>query len=207
MLLADTRSTSSTINRAPYLNYLLVEKKQPTLSSPPSIANHLALPMLKEYAELGCPSAVGPAWTLNTILAAIATGPHASTLTPEATDFCQQELLERAQRGFSIILPVDVVLLVFGDHIRISCLASVDQANRKPRLICNSSAALDDVIPTVNASIEKSTAPNAMQFGACLTRFLQKISQADTFDGPVWISKWDISDAFHWCLLCLGGLC
>ena len=34
--------------------------------------------------------------------------------------------------ALSIILPVDVALLVFGDRIRISRLASVDQADRKP---------------------------------------------------------------------------
>ena len=137
--------------------------------------NHLALPLLKEYAELGFPSDVGPACTLTTILSAITTGPNASTLTPEATAFFRQELLERAQRGFSIILPVDVALLVFGNCICISRLAYVDQANRKPSLICNSSAAPDDVTPAVNAFTNKSTAPDAMQFGACLPQFLQKI--------------------------------
>ena len=163
--------------------------------------NHLALPLLQYYAELGCPTDVGPAWTLNTILAAIATGPHASTLTPEATAFCRQELLERAQRGFSIILLVDVAMLVFGNRIRISRLASVDQANRKPRLICNSSAEPDDVTPAVNTSTKKSTSPDAIQFGACLPRLLQKILEVDPSDGPVWLSKWEISDAFHRCLL------
>ena len=81
----------------------------------------------------------------------MATGSHASTLTPEATAFCQQELLEQAHPGFRIILLVDVALLVFGDRICIYRFASVDQANRKPRLICKLSAALDDVTPTLNA--------------------------------------------------------
>ena len=112
---------------------------------------------------------------MNTIIAAIATAPHTCTLTQEATAFYQQELLERAQRGFIIILPVDTALLVFGDSIQISHLASVDQANIKPCLICNSSAAPDDVTPAVNTSAKKSTAPDAMQFGACLPQFLQKI--------------------------------
>ena len=80
--------------------------------------NHPALPLLKEYSEIGCPADVGPAWPLNTIISAIATVPHASTLTQKATAFCRQELLEQAQRGFIIILLVDVALLVF--HIRIS---------------------------------------------------------------------------------------
>ena len=101
---------------------------------------------------------------------------------------------------------MDVGILVFGDRIRISRLASVYQANRNPRLICNSSAAPDDITPAVNASAEKSTAPDAIQFGACLPRFLQKICEADSSDGPVWLSKWDISDAFHRCLLLPGDI-
>ena len=112
---------------------------------------------------------------MTTILAAIATGPHVSTLTQEATAFCQQELLERAQRGFSIILLVDVALLVFGDRIRVSCLVSVDQANIRPCLVCDSSAAPDDVTPAVNASTDKSNAPDVMQLGSCLPQFLQMI--------------------------------
>ena len=40
-----------------------------------------------------------------------------------------------------------------------------------------------------------------MQFGSCLPQFLQNIWEADPSDGPMWISKWDISDAFHRCLL------
>ena len=109
--------------------------------------------------------------------------------------------MERAQRGFRIILLVDVALLVFGDRICISRLASVDKANRKPRLIYNSYVAPDDVTPVVNASADKFTAPNAIHFGAYLSRFLQKIWEADPSDGPVWLSEWEISDAFHRCLL------
>ena len=97
-------------------------------------------------------------------------------------------------------------MLVFGNRVRISRLASVDQANRKPRLICNYSVAPDDVTPVVNASTKKSTAPDSMKFGAFLPRFLQKIWEADPSNGPVWLSKWDISDAFHLCLLRPGDI-
>ena len=199
-LLAVTIATSSTIQHAPCLNYLLTGKKIPTLPPPPATANHLASPLLKTYSELGFPAALCLSWHLDMINATTATGPHASTLALEATDFCQQELLERVQRGFGIILPVDVALLVFGTCVRISCLASVDQAKRKPRQVCDSSAAPDDVTPVVNASTDKYTAPNAIKFGACLPWFLQKIEEADPSDGPLWLSKW-ISDAFHRCLL------
>ena len=38
-------------------------------------------------------------------------------------------------------IPAGCALDTFGDRIRISCLASVDQDNCKPRLICDSTAA------------------------------------------------------------------
>ena len=115
--------------------------------------------------------------------------PHASTLKPTAISFCWEELLERDQQGFSIILPEDVALEVFGDRIRISCLTSVDQAHRKPRLFYNATAAPNATTPSVNAFADKGSAPNAIQFGAALLRFLQKIWEADPAEGLVWLSK------------------
>ena len=82
-LLAITRSTASTIQRAPCIDSFLAGKQQPTLSPPPCTVNRPASPLLKEYAELGCPADVVLAWTLTTIISLIVTGPHASTLTPE----------------------------------------------------------------------------------------------------------------------------
>ena len=40
-----------------------------------------------------------------------------------------------------------------------------------------------------------------MQFGTCLPHLLQNIWEADPENGPVLLSKWDISDGFHRCLL------
>ena len=144
---------------------------------------------------------MGAPCLLATIREAIATGPHASTLKPAAISFCRRELLERAQRGFSIILPEGVALKVFGDRIRISRLASVDHDNWKPRLICNYTATPNAITSSVDASTDKESAPRVIQFGACLPRFLQKIWEADPSKGLVWLSKWDISDAFNWCPL------
>ena len=46
-----------------------------------------------------------------------------------------------------------------------------------------------------------SANPHAIQFGGCLARILQKIWEADLREGPVLLSKWDVSDAFHRCPL------
>ena len=44
-------------------------------------------------------------------------------------------------------------------------------------------------------------APQEIQFGPCLPRILQQIWEADPQYEPVYISKWDLSDAFHRCVL------
>ena len=41
-----------------------------------------------------------------------------------------------------------------------------------------------------------SLAPDSMQFGRAFERLLQRMHRADTRQGPVYISKMDIADAF-----------
>ena len=132
--------TAADIQRDPCLSTFLRGKQHHTLSAPPAGTPNPATALLQEYATQGCPAEVGAPWPLETIPEANATGPHASNLKPAAPSFCQGEILERAERGFSIILPAGIALDTFGDRIRISRLASVDQANRKQQFICNSTA-------------------------------------------------------------------
>ena len=80
-LLAFSMATASAIQRSPCLKSFLTGQQIPTLPPLPATANHLASPLLEKYAELGCPAAVSLAWPLDTINAAIATGPHAPILT------------------------------------------------------------------------------------------------------------------------------
>ena len=70
--------------------------------------------------------------------------------------------------GFSIVLTKEDTIRLFGTLLHISYLTSVDQNNRKLRLICNSGKAPDEVTLAVNASLDNSFAPKAMQFCPCL---------------------------------------
>ena len=114
--------------------------------------------------------------------------------------------MDQTQRGFSIVLMEEYAIELFGTAIHISRLASVDQNNCKLWLIYNSSEDPDDITLSVNASTEKKLAPKAMNFGACLDRLLQRIRESNPADGPIWISKWGISDAFHRCNMCLSDI-
>ena len=199
-LVSAARAMGNRFNTGQHTNDIITSIQQPMVTAPTSTF-HPAAELLDTYSKHGFPASVGEQWPMTSILAAIDTGPHASTLTPDSVNFVREELLERTKRGFSIILTMDEALKHFGSRLRISRLASVDQANRKPRLICNSTAAPDSVTPSVNASSDTSLNPNAIQFGSCLARLLQKVWEANPADGPVYLSKWDISDAFHRCNL------
>ena len=165
----------------------------------PHQLSHPAAALLYSYVTNGFPAKVGPQWPLASIMVGIEKGPHTPATSQQSTTFCRRELLERSQRGFSIILLVSDALHFFGRKIRISWLAYLKQQNRKPHLICNSFKAPDTITQSANDSTDKSTNPQAMQFGSCLPWLLQNIWKADPDKGPVLISKWDISDAFHRC--------
>ena len=59
-------------------------------------------------------------------------------------------IMKWTQRGFSIVLVEGDSRKLFVTYIRIYFLASVDQINRKPRLLCNLSEEPDDITPSVN---------------------------------------------------------
>ena len=77
----------------------------------------------------------------------------------------------------------------------------MEQQTRKLRLICNSIKALDAVTLSVNDASDKSSAPKAMKFGSWLAQRFQRVWEDDTKEVPIWLSKWYISDDFHWCNL------
>ena len=167
------------IATAPTLNAFISSCQSPTVAPPPPGSNHPASDLLSTYAAEGFPASVGAPWSLDTIRAAILQGPHVSTRTPEATAFCREELVERVARGFSLLLTEQDALRIFGTRLRISRLASVPQANRRNRLICDSTAPPpggDSLLPPqhrlkspnlpatppVNESTDKSSAPPSM---------------------------------------------
>ena len=77
----------------------------------------------------------------------------------------------------------------------------MEQQNCKPWLICNSIQAPGAVTPAVNNSSDKASAPKAIQFVRFMELILYRVWEADSKEVPVWLSKWDISNAFHWCNL------
>ena len=141
----------------------------------PPVYSHPAAILLASYASKYFPAEVGTPYPLKSIKAAIKIDSHASTMKSNTKKIIREEILLRAKRGFSIILFVKDTLNIFGNWIRISCLASVDQKNCKPRLIFNSIATSDSITSSVNTSTYLSSNPKKIQFRYYLPHFLQKI--------------------------------
>ena len=108
---------------------------------------------------------VGTEWSFTTTNKTTAKVPHTSNLMLTTTAFYWTEILEQSLRGFSIALTEEDAIHLFGNFLRISRFASMEQQIHKLRLIYNSSEAPNAVTLTVNASSDKSSTPKEMNFG------------------------------------------
>ena len=99
--------------------------------------------------------------------------------------------------GFRILLPVADVIRLFGERLDISRIAAVPQAHLRPRLIFNILAHPDSGTPSVNDTTDREAAPESLQFFLAFPRILQAVWEADLVQGPVWVSKLDVTDAYH----------
>ena len=99
--------------------------------------------------------------------------------------------------GFSILLLATDAIRLFGEKLYLSRIAAVPRAHRCPRLILNLLAQQDSDIPSVNETTNRESAPESLQFGRAFPRILQAVWEADLVQGPVRVSKLDVTDAYH----------
>jgi hypothetical protein len=117
---------------------------------------------------------------------------HMNTL---ASGFLRQEFSKMIEAGQWLAVPYSVVHHL--ENLRLSLSGVVPQRDRRPRPI------VDYTYSDVNNGT-LSVAPDLIQFGTALTRFfgtaltrfLQHLERADTQQGPIYLSKTDITDAF-----------
>ena len=59
-------------------------------------------------------------------------------------------------------------------------------------------------MPSVNETTSREAAPEFLQFGLAFPRILQAVWEADPIQGPVRVSKLDVTDAYHRCTVNLA---
>ena len=128
-----------------------------------------------------------PAWSHQRRDHSIQRGPHPSTAP--YLHFLENDMADMIRKGYWIVLPYHLVRHL--PNLRISPMGAVPQCERRPRII------VDYSFSSVNQEADRGAPPEAMQFGRALNRVLHRIATADPADGPVYLSKLDISDGFY----------
>ena len=103
----------------------------------------------------------------------------------------------RVKDGFSTLLPAADVVQIFGERIKLSCIKEVPHAQLRLGPVLNLKAQNDTGTPSVNKNTDREITPESMQFRPALPHILQVIWEADPTKGPVWVSKLDVTDAYH----------
>jgi hypothetical protein len=167
---------------------LCVRQRGKTCLSDPVQLDHPANLHLYRLREIGAPALLHPAapsWTPEDLDAAVRRGPHRST--NEFRTFLRDEFADMIETGQWIALPYSIVRHL--PNLRLSPTGVVPQRDRRPRII------VDYTFSGVNQTTH-SVAPDSLQFGHAFLRLLQLLSRADTRQGPIYISKTDLADAF-----------
>ena len=86
---------------------------------------------------------------------------------------------------------------MFRERLKLSRIAAVPQAHHRPRLILNLSAHPGSDTLSVNETTDREAAPESLQFGRAFPHILQAVWEADPVQGPVRVSKLDVTDAYH----------
>jgi hypothetical protein len=168
---------------------------------------HPFAPTLHEW-EKGVPVDCGKDWSRETIGLAIAKGPHASALTPDARKLVLEDVAYQVDAGFSRIITWDSIKDNPPAKLKISPLAVVPQTNRRGRLILDLSFAVHragkkgsrKLGDPVQASVNDTTVPLAPdgpvnELGKVLHRvfdFMREVPEEETIN----FSKIDLSDGF-----------
>ena len=103
----------------------------------------------------------------------------------------------RIKDGFSILLPAADAVRLFGERLKISHIAAVPQAHLHLRTILDLLVQLDSDTPSFNETTNREAAPESLQFGRAFPRILQVVLEVDPVQGPVRVSKMDVTDAYH----------
>ena len=99
--------------------------------------------------------------------------------------------------GFSILLLAEDAIQLFGERLKLSHIAAVPQAHCCPRLILNLLAQPESDTPSVNDITNREAALQSLQFGRAFPCILQALWEAEPVQGLVWVSKMDVTDAYH----------
>jgi hypothetical protein len=159
---------------------------------------------LKEW-EKGVPVDCGKPWSKETIITAVARGPHRSALTPEAIQLVHEDVDYQVGAGFSEIVMWDDIKEHLHVNFKVSPLAVIPQTNRRGRLILDLSFGVYAdgksrrgvlLQESVNDSTKRLAPWEPVQeLGNVLPRIFDFMATTDPAD-VIHFAKIDLSDGF-----------
>ena len=171
------------------------------LMYPSSLASsHPAHPLLKRYADHGCPVNCGPNWSKEQIITALQRGPHRSALSKKASASLLEETKEKVQNGFARVVKWKDIKDNVPPTLKISPVACIPHKSRSFRVILDLSFQLEfdmEKTPSVNDTTEKlAPAASMNQLGFVLKRIIHTMASHYNPKRPFFFSKLDIKDGF-----------
>ena len=111
--------------------------------------------------------------------------------------FIWGEMQWRVKDGFRILLHAADAVWIFGEGLKLSCIAVVPQSHQQPHLNLNLLEISDEGRPSVDNTTDREIAPELMHFGQSFRRILQAIWEACPAEDPVWVSKLNVTYTYH----------
>ena len=163
-------------------------------------AEHPAIPLLRTYADDGCPADCGPRWSKDQIIRALRRGPHISAKAPDAIRYLRKQTMEKVDHGFVRIVKWGDIKNEIPKNLKISPIAMIPHKSRDYRAILDLSFKLrhkDMIYKSVNESTVPTSPPQGMvQLGKSLKRLIAILAANHDRSNPFIFSKMDIKDGF-----------
>lgn len=161
---------------------------------------HPAAPLLKYWADNGCPVDCGADWTEDMIVTGLMRGPHVSALNPLAITALRQETLDKIKNGYAKLVKWKDIKRNFPKQLKISPVAAIPHKSRLFRTILDLSFQLryrKRKLESVNsATLLQAPYESMVQLGHCVERMVATLAEHCDPDKPFVFSKLDIKDGF-----------
>ena len=166
----------------------------------PFALDHPAIPLLRDYADNGCPADCGPAWTREHVITVLKRGPHISAKKTEAVKALRSETADKVKHGFAKVVRWGDIANNTPANLKISPIAMIPHKSRAFRAILDLSFSLrhkGQLLTSVNETSVRKAPPEAMiQLGQALKRLIHVLALHHDPAHPFLFSKIDIKDGF-----------
>ena len=161
---------------------------------------HPAAPLLKQYADNGCPVNCGPDWSKEKIILLLQKGPHVSANSQAAIKQLRVETKQKISNEYARVVKWKDIKNNIPNKLKISPVAMIPHKSKKYRCILDLSFTLHKNgkrYSSVNETTTKLSKQESMtQLGSSLQRIVSTLANNENLLKPFKFTKLDIKDGF-----------